>query len=107
MRKEYAQARSLAIAQSQVLNAHDELNMATSRLRLRENEDDNSIDALSLEELDTASVENSSEKFVALSSLSRIKGQLRYLKVLIHIIVHLYCFCHLCSAERCTNMLKY
>ncbi|KAI7749310.1 hypothetical protein M8C21_023645 [Ambrosia artemisiifolia] len=83
MRKEYAQARSLAIAQAQVLNAHDELNMATSRLRLRENEDDKSIDALSLEELETASVENSSEKFVALSSLSRIKGQLRYLKTLV------------------------
>ncbi|XP_076948485.1 uncharacterized protein LOC143620741 [Bidens hawaiensis] len=83
MRKEYAQARSLAIAQAQVLNAHDELNMATSRLRLRENEDDKSIDALSLEELETASVENSSEKFVALSSLSRIKGQLRYLKGLV------------------------
>ncbi|KAK9061003.1 hypothetical protein SSX86_018183 [Deinandra increscens subsp. villosa] len=83
MRKEYAQARSLAIAQAQVLNAHDELNMATSRLRLRENEDDNSIDALGLEELETANVENSSEKFVALSSLSRIKGQLRYLKGLV------------------------
>ncbi|KAJ0661734.1 putative DNA helicase chromatin remodeling SNF2 family [Helianthus annuus] len=83
MRKEYAQARSLAIAQAQVLNAHDELNMATSRLRLRENEDDKSIDALSLEELEIASVENSSEKFVALSSLSRIKGQLRYLKGLV------------------------
>ncbi|KAK1409267.1 hypothetical protein QVD17_35793 [Tagetes erecta] len=83
MRKEYAQARSLAIAQAQVLNAHDELNMATSRLRLKENEDDKSIDALSLEELETASVENSSEKFVALSSLLRIKGQLRYLKGLV------------------------
>ncbi|KAL8247869.1 hypothetical protein R6Q59_009085 [Mikania micrantha] len=83
MRKEYAQARSLAIAQAQVLNAHDELNMATSRLRLRENEDDKSIDALSLEELETASVENSSEKFLALSSLSRIRGQLRYLKGLV------------------------
>nr|XP_043631781.1 E3 ubiquitin-protein ligase SHPRH [Erigeron canadensis] len=83
MRKEYAQARSLAIAQAQVLNAHDELNMATSRLRLREIEDDTSIDALSLEELETASVENSGEKFFALSSLSRIKGQLRYLKGLV------------------------
>ncbi|XP_071734356.1 uncharacterized protein [Rutidosis leptorrhynchoides] len=83
MRKEYAQARSLAIAQSQVLNAHDELNMATSRLRLRQNEDDNSIDALSLDELEAASVENSGEKFIALSSLSRNKGQLRYLKGLV------------------------
>ncbi|KAL0298265.1 UNVERIFIED_CONTAM: E3 ubiquitin-protein ligase SHPRH [Sesamum radiatum] len=83
MRKEYAQARSLAIAQAHVLRAHDEIKMATSRLRLRENEDDKSIDALSPEELDTASVENSSEKFLALDSLSRIKGQLRYLKGLV------------------------
>ena len=85
MRKEYAQARSLAVAQAQVLNAHDELKMATSRLRLRENEDDKSIDALSLEELEQASVENSSEKFLALSTLTRIKGQLRYLKVSVFI----------------------
>ncbi|KAL2227323.1 UNVERIFIED_CONTAM: E3 ubiquitin-protein ligase SHPRH [Sesamum indicum] len=83
MRKEYAQARSLAIAQAHVLRAHDEIKMATSRLRLRENEDDKSIDALSPEELDIASVENSSEKFLALDSLSRIKGQLRYLKGLV------------------------
>lgn len=81
MRKEYALARSLAISQAQILRAHDEIKMATSRLRLRENEDDKSIDALSPEELDIASVENSSEKFLALSSLSRIKGQLRFLKV--------------------------
>ncbi|KAG8380997.1 hypothetical protein BUALT_Bualt06G0075000 [Buddleja alternifolia] len=80
MRKEYSLARSLSIAQAQVLRAHDEIKMATSRLRLRENEDDKSIDALSPEELDTASVENSSEKFLAQDSLSRIKGQLRYLK---------------------------
>ncbi|CAH2062592.1 unnamed protein product, partial [Thlaspi arvense] len=66
MRKEYAQARSLAIAQAQIA--------------LKENDDDKSIDALSLGELEAASVENSSEKFLALNSLSRIKGQLRYLK---------------------------
>ncbi|CAL5322829.1 unnamed protein product [Camellia sinensis] len=83
MRKEYAQARSLAIAQAQVLRAHDEIKMATSRLRLRENEDDNSIDALGPGELDAASAENSSDKFLALTSLSRIKGQLRYLKGLV------------------------
>ncbi|KAA8533961.1 hypothetical protein F0562_031478 [Nyssa sinensis] len=83
MRKEYAQARSLAIAQAQVLRAHDEIKMATSRLRLRENEDDNSIDALSPGELEAASAENSSDKFLALTSLSRIKGQLRYLKGLV------------------------
>ncbi|CAA0813112.1 Unknown protein [Striga hermonthica] len=80
LRKEYALARSLAIAQAQVFRAHDELMMAMSRLRLRENEDDKSIDASSSEELDIASVENSSKKFIELGSLSRIKGQLRYLK---------------------------
>lgn len=84
MRKEYVQARSLATAQAQVLRAHDEVKMATSRLRLRENEDDKSVDALAPSDLDPASVEYSSEKFVALSTLSRIKGQLRYLKGLVH-----------------------
>lgn len=81
MRKEYAHARSLAIAQAQVLRAHDEIKMATSRLRLREDENDKSIDALSLNELDAAIVENSSERLMSLTLLSRIKGQLRYLKV--------------------------
>ncbi|XP_058207401.1 uncharacterized protein LOC131320657 isoform X5 [Rhododendron vialii] len=83
MRKEYAQSRSLAITQAQVLRAHDEIKMATSRLRLQEDEDDKSIDVLSPGELDAASVENSSDKFLALTSLSRIKGQLRYLKGLV------------------------
>lgn len=81
MRKEYAHARSLAIAQAQVLRAHDEIKMATSRLRLREDENDKSIDALSLNELDAAIVENSSDRLMSLTLLSRIKGQLRYLKV--------------------------
>lgn len=81
MRKEYPQARSLATAQAQVLRAHDELKMATSRLRLRENENDKSIDALALGELDAASVEYSGDKLIASSELLRIKGQLRYLKV--------------------------
>ena len=92
MRKEYAQARSLAIAQAQVLRAHDEIKMATSRLRLRENGDDMSIDALSPGELDAASVENSSDKFLALTSLSRIKGQLRYLKVSIESSTDIICY---------------
>ncbi|KAL3653381.1 hypothetical protein CASFOL_003062 [Castilleja foliolosa] len=83
MRKEYALARSLATAQAQVLRAHDEIKMATSRLRLRDSEGDTSIDALSPEDLDIANVENSSEKFLALGSLLRIKGQLRYLKGLV------------------------
>ncbi|XP_059300867.1 uncharacterized protein LOC132053054 isoform X3 [Lycium ferocissimum] len=83
MRKEYAQARILATAQAHVLRAHDEIMMATSRLRLKEDENDKSIDALDLGELDAASAEWSSEKFFFLSSLSRIKGQLRYLKGLV------------------------
>nr|GLL21004.1 E3 ubiquitin-protein ligase SHPRH isoform X1 [Ipomoea trifida] len=83
MRKEYPQARYLSTAQAQVLRAYDEISMATSRLRLREDENDKSIDALDLGELDVASAEFSSEKFLALSSLSRVKGQLRYLKGLV------------------------
>lgn len=82
MRKEYAQARNLSIAQAQILRAHDEIKMSTSRLRLRETANDASaIDALCSEELIVASVEFSNEKFLSLSLLSRIKGQLRYLKV--------------------------
>ncbi|PHT52525.1 hypothetical protein CQW23_06987 [Capsicum baccatum] len=83
MRKEYVQARLLATAQAHVLRAHDEIMMATSRLRLKEDENDKSIDALDPGELDAASAEWSSEKFFFLSSLSRIKGQLRYLKGLV------------------------
>ncbi|XP_010253038.1 PREDICTED: E3 ubiquitin-protein ligase SHPRH [Nelumbo nucifera] len=84
MRKEYTQARSLATVQAQLLRAHDEIKMATSRLRLRETENDASaLDALSSEELVAANVEFSNEKFMSLSLLSRIKGQLRYLKGLV------------------------
>ncbi|KAI3882577.1 hypothetical protein MKX03_010696 [Papaver bracteatum] len=83
MRKEFTQARFLATAQSQVLRAHDEIKMATSRLRLREDENDTSLDALSSAELVASNVEFSNEKFVSLSLLSTIKGQLRYLKGLI------------------------
>ena len=82
MRKEYAYARSLARAQAHVLRAHDEIKMASSRLRLKEDEKDNSVDALGPEELDAASTQNSSDKFLAVSSLARIRGQLRYLKVI-------------------------
>ncbi|CAI0457309.1 unnamed protein product [Linum tenue] len=83
MRKEYGSARSLAVAQAQFLRAHDEIRMATSRLHLREDENDKSLDALGPEELETASVLQSSDKFVALNLLSRIKGKLRYLKGLV------------------------
>ncbi|XP_077216092.1 RING-finger, DEAD-like helicase, PHD and SNF2 domain-containing protein [Tasmannia lanceolata] len=84
MRKEYAQARFLSLAQSQILCAHDDIKMATSRLRLRETENDTSaIDVISSEEIITASLQNTNEKFLALSALSRIKGQLRYLRGLV------------------------
>ncbi|KAK6932900.1 SNF2, N-terminal [Dillenia turbinata] len=83
MRKEYAYARSLATAQAQVLRAYDEMKMATSRLRLRESENDNSIDALSPEEIITANIEHSNEMQLAMAALSRIKGQLRYLQGLV------------------------
>lgn len=81
MRKEYGHARSLAIAQAQILQAYDEINMATTRLRLSEDENDKSLDALSEDELPSANVLNTSEKFTSLSLLSCIKGKLRYLKV--------------------------
>lgn len=82
MRKEYAQARSLSRAQAQVLRACDEIKMATTRLRLKATEDEPAaINVLSKEELVPSSLQLSSEKFVSLSSLQRIKGQLRYLKV--------------------------
>lgn len=81
MRKEYGHARSLAIAQAQVLNAHDEIKMATTRLCLRDNDDDSSAYAISEHELPVASVQYSSDKFMSLAMLSRVKGKLRYLKV--------------------------
>lgn len=81
MRKEYGHARSLAIAQAQVLNAHDEIKMATTRLCLRDNDDDDSAYAISEHELPAASVQYSSDKFLSLAMLSRVKGKLRYLKV--------------------------
>lgn len=83
MRKEYAHARSLARAQLEFLLAHDEIKMATSRLHLRENESDKAKYALSSEELVATNVELSHEKLMALTSLSHIKGQLRYLKGLV------------------------
>lgn len=83
MRKEYRHARLLALAQAQVLNAYDEIKMATTRLHIRESENDKSIDALSPNELASASVMNTSDKFLSLTSLSNIKGKLRYLKGLV------------------------
>ncbi|KAI4383932.1 hypothetical protein MLD38_009712 [Melastoma candidum] len=83
MRKEYAVARSLCVAQAQVLRAHDEIKMSTSRLRLREDENDKSIDALSIDELPANNVHYSNEKFLSLALLSSIRGKLRYLKGLV------------------------
>ncbi|KAF2319302.1 hypothetical protein GH714_014503 [Hevea brasiliensis] len=68
--EEYSHARSLAVSQAQLLRAHDEIRMATSRLHLRENENDDSIDALGPNELESASVLHSNEKFISLSMLS-------------------------------------
>lgn len=81
MRKEFTQARLLSVVQAQVLRAHDELKMAISRLRLRlPGEDPSSVGTLCTEELIPTSVQLTGEKFAALTELSRIKGQLRYLK---------------------------
>ncbi|WOK95874.1 hypothetical protein Cni_G04581 [Canna indica] len=81
MRKEYAHARSLSKSQAQVFRALDEIKMATTRLRLKATEDEPAaINVLTKEELVPCSLQLSSEKFVSLSSLQRIKGQLRYLK---------------------------
>ena len=66
-----------------------------------------SIDALSLEELEQASVENSSEIFLALSTLTRIKGQLCYLKVLILIYYKLlFSFICVSLAHLCNGNLQ-
>lgn len=81
MRKEFAHARSLQSAQGQYLRAHDEIKTAVSRLHLRENEDDKSLDALGENELFAASINFSDDKFTSLTMLSQIKGKLRYLKV--------------------------
>ncbi|KAJ6762274.1 E3 UBIQUITIN-PROTEIN LIGASE SHPRH FAMILY MEMBER [Salix koriyanagi] len=83
MRKEYGHARSLAVSQAQLLRAHDELMMATSRFHLRENENDTSMDALGEDELESASVLHSNDKFMSLNLLSHTKGKLRYLKGLV------------------------
>ncbi|KAJ3682918.1 hypothetical protein LUZ60_013145 [Juncus effusus] len=81
LRKEFSQARMLSMAQAQYLRAHDEIKMSTSRLRLKESEDEPSaVNILAREELVQLSLQFSSDKFLALPALGRIKGQLRYLK---------------------------
>ncbi|KAL5711464.1 RING-type E3 ubiquitin transferase [Ranunculus cassubicifolius] len=83
MRKEYAPAVSLANIQTTILEVHGELMQGISRLRLREADNDTSMDSVSIEELDEVSMRNTSNKFASVSSLSRLKGQLRYLKGLV------------------------
>ncbi len=82
MRKEFSQARNLSIAQTQLLRAHDEIKMSLSRLQLKEKDDEPSaVNIVTREELIPYNVQFTSEKFLSLSSLARIRGQLRYLKV--------------------------
>ncbi|PKA53189.1 Putative SWI/SNF-related matrix-associated actin-dependent regulator of chromatin subfamily A member 3-like 2 [Apostasia shenzhenica] len=84
MRREFTHARLLSRSQAQLLRAHDEIKLSTSRLRLKETEDEPAaINILSKEELIPHSMQFSSDKFGSMSSLSCIKGQLRYLKGLV------------------------
>ncbi|KAM0824599.1 hypothetical protein ACQ4PT_070098 [Festuca glaucescens] len=81
MRKEFSLARSLSICQNQLLRAHDEIKMSISRLQLKENDDEPSaVNIVTREELIPYNVQFTSDKFLALASLARIRGQLRYLK---------------------------
>ncbi|KAG0481686.1 hypothetical protein HPP92_012544 [Vanilla planifolia] len=83
MRREFVQARLLARAQAQLLGAHDEIQLCTSRLRLKEDNEPSAINILNKEDLIPCSLQFSSDKFISLGSLTRIKGQLRYLKGLV------------------------
>uniref|UniRef100_A0A0D9X2Z0 RING-type domain-containing protein n=1 Tax=Leersia perrieri TaxID=77586 RepID=A0A0D9X2Z0_9ORYZ len=81
MRKEFSHARNLSIAQTQLLRAHDEIKMSLSRLQLKENDDEPSaVNIVTREELIPYNVQFTSDKFLSLSSLARIRGQLRYLE---------------------------
>ncbi|KAJ1292442.1 hypothetical protein BS78_02G391500 [Paspalum vaginatum] len=84
MRKEFSQARILSIAQTQLLRAHDEIKMSISRLQLKEkNDEPSAVNIVTREELIPYSVQFTSEKFMSLSSLARVRGQLRFLKGLV------------------------
>ncbi|KAL6657357.1 hypothetical protein ACP70R_005137 [Stipagrostis hirtigluma subsp. patula] len=84
MRKEFSQARFLSIAQTQLLRAHDEIKMSLSRLQLTEKDDEPSaVNILTRADLMSSNAQFTNEKFVSLSSLARIRGQLRYLKGLV------------------------
>lgn len=80
MRKEFAQAKVLALAQREVFFEVHELNMATTRLRLRyPGEKIPNISVLHPEQVPQQNVHLTAEKFAALEELNRVKGQLRYL----------------------------
>lgn len=82
MRKEFAQARVLALAQREVLYEVHELNVATTRLRLRyPGEIIPNISVLHPEQVPQQNVRLTGEKFSAVEELKRAKGQLRYLNV--------------------------
>ncbi|KAL6896865.1 hypothetical protein ACP4OV_007437 [Aristida adscensionis] len=84
MRKEFSQARFLSVAQTQLLRAHDEIKMSISRLQLKEKDDGPSaVNIVTRGDLISDSVQFTSEKFMSLKSLARIRGQLRYLKGLV------------------------
>jgi len=75
----------LSIAQNQLLRAHDEIKMSISRLQLKEKDDEPSaVNIVTREELIPYNVQFTSEKFMSLTSLARVRGQLRYLKVCIN-----------------------
>ncbi|KAJ7548808.1 hypothetical protein O6H91_07G028200 [Diphasiastrum complanatum] len=85
MRKEWLQARALAVAQRNVLYAFSELSISTVRLsvwcagegRISKSEE---LAKLHPEEVPAKNAELTAEKFEALNFLHRAKGQLRYLE---------------------------
>lgn len=85
MRKEFAQARVLALSQCMILFALDELNMATTQLHLKfpGEEISNATDELfklHVQEIPQRNAQLIGDKYVAFENLCRMKGQLQYLK---------------------------
>ena len=84
MRKEYAQARALAVSQRMVLLALDDMAKTRLCLRFPGEEVSNGIEDIFkvyLEEIPQKNAQLTGDKFVSLDNLRRAKGQLRYLKV--------------------------
>jgi E3 ubiquitin-protein ligase SHPRH len=96
MRKEFSQARFLSIAQNQLLRAHDELRMSISRMKLKDKDDEPSeVNIVTREELIPYNVKFTSDKFVSLSSLARIRassGTYRYLRTACKILLWNFTF---------------